>query len=352
MPYLSFTRDHRGYEYTAVVHSGRRQASAAQRILYWFRTPPGVKFGRVPIDEDVIRSLEEHNPGVVFDWEKILQPPPPPKTYGDPRARARKYRRETPAETREESRAEPGAPAPAPAPTPLPVPVAPPLAAAPVNAAPPSVGKTAAKRKRRRRAARGEATTVSPAAPERLEQARLFESHPGAGHDARMEASGDAASDRDAPSGRDQNGTLDLADDGAEEAAEAAGERPPAPASTPAGRVLGPEGLARLRTRCAELMARISERVPDAAQADALRDQAERLNPDAWVTADEVRDGLEHYEQIYQDLRHALGPDTGARRRGRRRGRSGRHGRAGAESTETPTAKDGQAGPEPDDTTS
>ena len=59
MPTLRFTRDKRGYETTSLVHAGRRNGRSRQRILYWFRTPPGVKVGRPALDEDAIRWIEE-----------------------------------------------------------------------------------------------------------------------------------------------------------------------------------------------------------------------------------------------------------------------------------------------------
>jgi hypothetical protein len=43
------------------------------RILYWFRTPPNVRVGRAPLDEDAIRSLEAAHPDVAFDWTRILK---------------------------------------------------------------------------------------------------------------------------------------------------------------------------------------------------------------------------------------------------------------------------------------
>ena len=51
------------------------------RVLYWFRTPPGVKVGREPFDPETQRSLERQNPGVAFDWPQIVaarMPPPAP----------------------------------------------------------------------------------------------------------------------------------------------------------------------------------------------------------------------------------------------------------------------------------
>ena len=77
MPSLRFTRDKRGYETTSLVHTGRRNGRSRQRILYWFRTPPGVKVGRPALDEEAIRWIEEQNPDIEFDWPKILEAQPP-----------------------------------------------------------------------------------------------------------------------------------------------------------------------------------------------------------------------------------------------------------------------------------
>jgi hypothetical protein len=98
-------------------------------------------------------------------------------------------------------------------------------------------------------------------------------------------------------------------------------DEPPAPEieSRPAAvsERIGPEGLARLRARYAEVMARIAERQLDDAAREELKLRAERLNPDAWVTDDEVRDGLEQYEAVFESLRPMVGHP---RRRRRRRG--------------------------------
>ncbi len=51
----------------------RRRGRGQHRILYWFRTPPGVRVGRAAIDEDAIHLLEQHNPDVQFDWTRILK---------------------------------------------------------------------------------------------------------------------------------------------------------------------------------------------------------------------------------------------------------------------------------------
>jgi len=98
---------------------------------------------------------------------------------------------------------------------------------------------------------------------------------------------------------------------------EAEDEPPPAEAPRPsvAEARLGSEGLLRLRARYAEIMARISERQLDDSAREELKALAERLNPDAWVTEDEVRAGLDSYESVLATLR----PLVGAPRRTRRR---------------------------------
>lgn len=89
---------------------------------------------------------------------------------------------------------------------------------------------------------------------------------------------------------------------------------------------LGSEGLARLRARHAEVLARISEKAADPAQREQLKAAAERLNPDTWVTEAEVAAGLESYESVFESVRGVIG-----QRRNRRRGRPGDVGKpAGA----------------------
>ena len=77
MAYLKFSRDKRGYEHFYLVQPSNRGKSRP-RVLYWFRTPPGVKVGRSPFDPDMRRALEAQNPDVQFDWEAIIHTPIPP----------------------------------------------------------------------------------------------------------------------------------------------------------------------------------------------------------------------------------------------------------------------------------
>ena len=75
---VRFSRDKRGYENFYLVRSSRRRGRTRTRILYWFRTPPNVKVGRKPFDEEMRRAIELQNPGVIFDWKKVIETPIPP----------------------------------------------------------------------------------------------------------------------------------------------------------------------------------------------------------------------------------------------------------------------------------
>jgi hypothetical protein len=97
---------------------------------------------------------------------------------------------------------------------------------------------------------------------------------------------------------------------------------PPEPPAAPTGiplsaaeARLGAEALGRLRGRYAEMLARISERVQDPERQAELKTTAERLNPDAWVTEQDVAAGLDGYEAAFDALRSVVG----SRRRRRRR---------------------------------
>jgi hypothetical protein len=178
-----------------VVHTPRRRARPRPRILYWFRTPPGVRVGRAALDEEAIRLIEEHHPEIEFDWPQILKgdeeaaPPPPPRAMRDPQ------------------RERPAPPAP-----PVPSP---------------------------------QAEIMIAAVPD--------------------------------------------------EPLSAAHAR------------LGSEGLARLRARYGEVMAGISRGIQDLERREELKGVAERINPDTWVTDDEVRAALEDYETTLASLREVIG---------------------------------------------
>lgn len=112
------------------------------------------------------------------------------------------------------------------------------------------------------------------------------------------------------------------------------------PSGTLLERAIGREQLIRLRARYAELQARIAERGGDAERIEALKTQAESLNPDIWVTDEEARKGLEEFEPKIRDLRAALGL--------RRRRRSRRGGRRHRTNTPVDSAQSPAPAPEPE----
>ena len=77
MAFLRFSRDKRGYEHFQLVEPMTRRGKTRTRVLYWFRTPPGVKVGREPFDAATRRALEAQYPSVAFDWKKIVETPIP-----------------------------------------------------------------------------------------------------------------------------------------------------------------------------------------------------------------------------------------------------------------------------------
>jgi hypothetical protein len=233
------------------VHAGgRRKGKGRSRILYWFRTPPGVKVGRAALDEDAIRLIEESNPDIDFDWTRIL------KGHD-------------------------------------------------LETAPAPVRERDARHERRR----GEPRPGGPP-PD---------------HAPAVDALAREGLPEDVPTADEVPVPIDDldADDGIAllPADPAVAETPEdVRAATPAHARIGSEGVSRLRGRYAELLARISDRIPDPARQEELKTQAERLNPDTWVTDAEVTAGLENYEAVFETLRSAVGGQPRRRRRKRRRG--------------------------------
>ena len=265
---MRFTRDKRGYETTSLVHTGRRGGRSRPRILYWFRTPPGVKVGRPALDEAAIRWIEEHNPDIEFDWPKILEAQPPAAPPAED-ARNRRARRDRPRPARP---SEGQRPAPPPAP-----------------AEPPE----------RQDALPSDLVELEPSEPE-LSEPDL---------ESELELEPDPI---DLEPAEIVQAFEQLTHPEAEEAVE--------PPAMPVERQVGREQLTRLRARYAELLTRIAEKGGDVERIDALRAQAESLNPDTWVTEEEVRQGIDSFEPKIRDLRAALGL------RRRRRGSAGEGG--------------------------
>jgi hypothetical protein len=74
VPFIRVTRDKRGYETTFVVHTYRSAKGAPEtRVLYLFRSPAGISFGRRPLDDEARVALEHTHPDLSFDWQAISQ---------------------------------------------------------------------------------------------------------------------------------------------------------------------------------------------------------------------------------------------------------------------------------------
>jgi hypothetical protein len=95
MAFFRFNRDKRGYEHFYLVEPiTNRRGKTRSRILYWYRTPPNVRVGRAPFDDEVQRALEAQHPGVSFDWRKIVDAPIPSADVEKWRERRRAERAE------------------------------------------------------------------------------------------------------------------------------------------------------------------------------------------------------------------------------------------------------------------
>jgi hypothetical protein len=95
VPYLRLTADRRGFENTFLLHVAA--PGEAPRVLYWYRTAPGLRIGRPALDDSAMRTLESQYPDIDFDWRYILDmgamtpveveaPVPPRRRKPQPRA--------------------------------------------------------------------------------------------------------------------------------------------------------------------------------------------------------------------------------------------------------------------------
>lgn len=70
MPHLRLTADRRGYENTFLLHSSA--PGERPKVIYWYRTAPGLRLGRPALDDSAMRTLEEQYPDIDFDWPYLL----------------------------------------------------------------------------------------------------------------------------------------------------------------------------------------------------------------------------------------------------------------------------------------
>ena len=294
MPHLRFTQDKRGYENTYVVHQARRRGKGRQRILYWFRTPPNVRVGRAALDEEAIRTIEECNPDIAFDWGNILEARPSPAP-AEPVGRRRRPR---------DSRAQE------------------------------STAQVPPGRARQEEREVGTLTVEEAAASHAVREAER--PAPAEFVPALEQASSDTAEIPEIEPPALVPVTVYHGGADVLVAAEGAAPRP-----LPVEARLGSEQLSRVRARYAEILTRITQRTgSDSVRLEEMRRTAEVLNPDAWVTKQEIASGLQHFDARLGEIRRALGIKR--RRRSRRGGRRRRPSRPAP----GPVAPGENAGPE------
>jgi hypothetical protein len=221
--FLRLTRDRRGYENTFLLHAD--QPGEPPRVLYWYRTAPGVRGGRPALDEDAIRTIEEQHPHIDFDWPHIL---------------------EVGAITQPEEEERPIRP--------------------------------------KRRPDRDQVSGVRDQA--------------GAGDQVSDVAARADVSEPQAP-------TEPTASE-EEPVDEEIAPPPPRRGHDLLEELVGREIATRLHARYAEIIARVHRVPADHPQRTAFEVRAEALNPDNWVTPDEVLKGVAHADAVFDSLRREL----------------------------------------------
>jgi hypothetical protein len=272
-----------------VTDSARQRGRGqGQRLLYWFRTPPGVRVGRAPIDEEAIRLLEQHNPEVQFDWARLLK-----EALQEPGARRDRERDRDPRDRDRRERRDLRDQHP-PRPRPLDT-----TAAAVPPAPPPIVREATAEVADERAAAHADRMlrqSLDAEEPDEPVEPRELES---------------LAVAHGEPLAADHGEYVEYAE---ASFAPPAHSEPSEPASAASAR-LGPDGVMRLRARYVQIVARIAEKPMDDDARAELNARIQRLNPDAWLTADEVAAALEQYESVFESLRAEVGYHPPRRRR-------------------------------------
>jgi hypothetical protein len=220
--FLRLTRDRRGYENTFLLHAD--QPGEPPRVLYWYRTAPGVRVGRPALDEDAIRTIEEQHPHIDFDWPHILEVGAitQPEEEERPIRPKRRPVRDQVSGVREVDASDQGSDVPARADV--------------------SEPRTA---------------TEPTASEEELVEEEMGSAPLRRGHDLLEE-------------------------------------------------LVGREIATRLHARYAEIIARVHRVPADHPQRTAFEVRAEALNPDNWVTPDEVLKGVAHADAVFDSLRREL----------------------------------------------
>jgi hypothetical protein len=220
-------------------------------LLYWYRTAPGIVLGRSPLDEDAIRTIEEQHPDIEFDWPAILAlsevMTPEDEAPAHPAQQQRQGRRQRNRDS--------------------------------------GPGREQSREPRREQPVRD------------VEPTGLVESPVEDGRGADAPAENTVAIDAEPEvSLREEEPDFDAPE---EEVA-----RPTTHGLLES--LVGREIATRLRARYSEITARIHERDVDGALREAWLKRAEPLNPDLWLTADAVLEGVRGADGLFERLRAEL----------------------------------------------
>jgi hypothetical protein len=250
VPFLRLTRDRRGFENTFLMHADR--PGDRPRLLYWYRTAPGIVLGRAPLDEDAIRTIEEQHPEIDFDWPAILalsEVMTPEEEAPAPR-RERKVKPQRQKERRPDTRT---------------------ADAEPVDAAEPDEPDEPLE----------PVEPVEPVEPDEPDE-------PAFGREGE-------------PDEPVRHAFPETAQPDAEEVV--------APRPHTYGlleELVGREIATRLRARYSEISARVHEQYADVSVRDAWMKRAEPLNPDVWLTPEAVLEGVRRADGLFDRLRAEL----------------------------------------------
>ena len=227
------------------------------RILYWYRTAPGVVQGRAPLDEDAIRTIEDQHPDIEFDWPAILalsevmtpeDETPAPQPHRNKEKKRSAFVRENKREPRRDDRAE-----------------------GPAGAVEQPVESE---------------TNREPESVEPVEPAPVPAVEPAESAYAREESG-------------------ELRRDHAGAAFGRVGE-PVEPRNRLLEELAGREIGSRLRARHADIVARIDDLDVDGSEKDALFKRAEALDPELWMTPEAVLEGVRNADTLFEKLKAAL----------------------------------------------
>lgn len=252
MPYLRFARDKRGYENTYVLHAGGAGGKSRPRMLYWFRTPPNVKVGRLPLDAEALLAVEVHNPDVTFDWNRMLKVCAVPRTgRGESVDRgARKRTRRSSAKESKDHRA---------------------------NLIQETDDSRIVESISASMEVSHELNPLTPIVEESTADSQLLEV------EAYLDDASVLGDDREEPQVR-----LDYDEH-------------------PVVTLMGHETLARLRARYAEIQARVSEKSLDSVDRESIRTRVDALNPDQWTTIESTVTSIERFEADVEAIKSQLG---------------------------------------------